>query len=244
MSAPAGGMEMSALAAGTVAEVENLTCAICFRLYFDPITAPCQHSYCRDCLIKSFKKNNKLCPLCRLELHDWDLKSTAANPELTQVLASEKFAELYAQREKEGMEERDQELNLLQVQISLGNLHQHVPSASGGNSNKWTFFLMSREGEDLTKYIKCVVVYLHPTFHPSKITMTEEPFMFSRLGWGVFVLRVVVQYHAHLEKPDDEFHHMLSFQHNGSATSHDLEFDRKRLEAHDGNEPSTANPGS
>jgi len=210
-------------------ELESLTCAICFRMYYDPITAPCNHSYCRDCIIKSFKKNNKLCPLCRLELHEWDLSTQPVSATIQQALKSEKFLEIYKQREKEGQEERLAEQLVLRVKISIGNLHQDVPSVTGGNNHKWTFFLLSHEGEDLTKYIKHVVVHLHPTFNPSKVVMSEEPFMFTRTGWGVFAMRVEVHYHAHFEKRPDEFTHILSFRQNGNATTYELAFDRRKF---------------
>jgi len=210
-------------------EADNLICAICFRIFYDPITAPCNHTHCRGCLAKAFKKNSKLCPLCRLELHDWDISTCPTNLEIKQHLKSEPHISLYKLRKKEEQEEKLIEEMTLHVQISVGNLHQAVPT-QGQNSHKWTFFLLPHDGiVDLKKYIKDVTVHLHPTFNPSKIVLSEEPFMFSRVGWGVFALRVVVRYHEYLEKPPQEFQHMLSFQTNGSSISHELEFDKRKF---------------
>lgn len=210
-------------------EADNLLCAICFRIFYDPITSPCNHTHCRGCLVKAFKKNIKLCPLCRLELHDWDVETTPTNMEIKQQLKSDAHIALYTERKKEEQEENLIEAMTLRVKISVGNLHQLVPS-QGQNSHKWTFFILQNDSiVDLKKYIKTVTVFLHPTFHPNKVVLSEEPFMFSRVGWGVFVLRVVVKFHEFLAKPSQEFEHMLSFQANGASSSYELEFDRSKI---------------
>lgn len=50
----------------TTITIEDITCAICHRVYLDPITTPCTHSFCRNCLLHSFEALRKQdCPLCR-----------------------------------------------------------------------------------------------------------------------------------------------------------------------------------
>jgi hypothetical protein len=219
----------------------DLTCAICFRIFYDPITSLCNHTFCRGCLKKYFKKSNQSCPLCRLELHDWNIAEHPTNAEIKGKLKSEANIELYKQRKKEEQEEKLVEENTLHIKISIGNLHQSIPS-QGQNSHKWTFFLLPHDGViDLKKYIRDVTVVLHPTFNPSRVVLSEEPFMFSRIGWGVFVLRIFVRYHAHLQKPNDEFTHALSFQSNGSSTSYELEFDKSKIPADEANEEDEEN---
>jgi len=149
--------------------------------------------------------------------------------EIKQQLKSDAHIALYTERKKEEQEENLIEAMTLRVKISVGNLHQLVPS-QGQNSHKWTFFILQNDSiVDLKKYIKTVTVFLHPTFHPNKVVLSEEPFMFSRVGWGVFVLRVVVKFHEFLAKPSQEFEHMLSFQANGASSSYELEFDRSKI---------------
>lgn len=39
-------------------------CPICFELLFDPVTSPCGHSFCRQCLARAID-HNPCCPVCR-----------------------------------------------------------------------------------------------------------------------------------------------------------------------------------
>lgn len=45
----------------------ELTCEICFMLLYQPITTPCQHTFCSKCLQRSLD-HSMLCPLCREDL--------------------------------------------------------------------------------------------------------------------------------------------------------------------------------
>ncbi|TDL26911.1 LON-domain-containing protein [Rickenella mellea] len=47
--------------------LEHLTCEICFMLLYQPITTPCQHTFCAKCLQRSLDHQTK-CPLCRQDL--------------------------------------------------------------------------------------------------------------------------------------------------------------------------------
>jgi hypothetical protein len=44
--------------------IEDLGCHLCLEPLGDPITTPCGHSFCRNCLISSLT-HSKQCPLCR-----------------------------------------------------------------------------------------------------------------------------------------------------------------------------------
>lgn len=45
----------------------ELTCEICLMLLYQPVTTPCQHTFCSKCLQKSLD-HSMLCPLCRQDL--------------------------------------------------------------------------------------------------------------------------------------------------------------------------------
>ena len=44
---------------------QDLSCPVCLELYRDPVLLTCSHSFCRQCLERSWKSNAKTCPLCK-----------------------------------------------------------------------------------------------------------------------------------------------------------------------------------
>jgi len=42
----------------------DLECSLCLRLFHDPVTTPCGHTYCKLCLRKALEYGTN-CPLCR-----------------------------------------------------------------------------------------------------------------------------------------------------------------------------------
>ncbi|XP_077228248.1 uncharacterized protein LOC143861202 [Tasmannia lanceolata] len=44
---------------------EELSCAICFQIFFEPSTTHCGHSFCKKCLKSAADKCGKRCPKCR-----------------------------------------------------------------------------------------------------------------------------------------------------------------------------------
>ncbi|KAF8307245.1 hypothetical protein DL93DRAFT_2064968, partial [Clavulina sp. PMI_390] len=42
----------------------EVTCDVCFQLFYDPVTTPCQHTFCSKCLLRTLD-HSPLCPLCR-----------------------------------------------------------------------------------------------------------------------------------------------------------------------------------
>lgn len=43
---------------------QDLTCPVCQGVFRDPVLLPCTHTFCRECLQRSFQFNRK-CPVCR-----------------------------------------------------------------------------------------------------------------------------------------------------------------------------------
>ncbi|XP_029306508.1 LOW QUALITY PROTEIN: tripartite motif containing 35-28 [Cottoperca gobio] len=43
---------------------QDLSCPVCQGIFQDPVLLPCTHSFCRECLQRSFQFNKK-CPVCR-----------------------------------------------------------------------------------------------------------------------------------------------------------------------------------
>jgi len=80
-----------------VRSVEDAECSLCMKLFFEPVTTPCGHSFCRHCFLRARDHNNK-CPMCRTLLPvGKEIPVTAA---LCQILQSS-FPEEYEARRQE-----------------------------------------------------------------------------------------------------------------------------------------------
>lgn len=51
--------------AAQLLEEDLLTCSICLGRYQDPVTLPCGHSFCGNCIQDSWRCCEKTCPECR-----------------------------------------------------------------------------------------------------------------------------------------------------------------------------------
>ena len=47
---------------------EDEVCAICMDEINDPVVTPCNHTFCRECLVATYHSRNRKCPLCRHRL--------------------------------------------------------------------------------------------------------------------------------------------------------------------------------
>nr|XP_046235644.1 E3 ubiquitin-protein ligase TRIM21-like [Scatophagus argus] len=55
-------------AARIVLSEEQLLCSICLDVFTDPVTIPCGHNFCKNCITKSWKMNTSekyQCPMCK-----------------------------------------------------------------------------------------------------------------------------------------------------------------------------------
>ena len=77
------------------------------------------------------------------------------------------------------------------------------------------FMSLSNDVEETRKFIKSVTYHLHPTFKPSKITVSEAPFLLSRLGWGYFEVEMDVEFQPSTGLGTKKLKHMLSFDDAG-----------------------------
>ena len=63
---------------------EVFTCVVCQEVAAKPVTSPCGHNSCQDCLKRSFSSEVKSCPVCRGELTEGDCNKV--NQHLASVL--------------------------------------------------------------------------------------------------------------------------------------------------------------
>ncbi|CAL1614010.1 unnamed protein product [Knipowitschia caucasica] len=51
-------------------DVGDVECPLCIRLFFEPVTTPCGHTFCKNCLERSLDHNLR-CPLCKQPLQEY-----------------------------------------------------------------------------------------------------------------------------------------------------------------------------
>jgi len=199
----------------------DFSCPVCTELLFKPVTTPCGHSFCKNCLDMSFSYKRQ-CPMCREKL---EFSSSQVKPNV--ILASileQNFTQVYKERGLE-VAKQSQQLQEGRKKIVIGNTHEIVRGSSSRNSHKWKFFVMILdENENLgatskvptSYYIEKCDIFLHPTFSPPRIVLSGEPFEIKRIGWGVFTLRGTIHFQARFKLPPMAFEHLLSFDRNGT----------------------------
>ncbi|WVR07304.1 hypothetical protein IAU60_004345 [Kwoniella sp. DSM 27419] len=89
----------------------TLECDVCAMLLYEPVTTPCQHTFCRKCLSRSLDHSSR-CPVCRQDLPSFAFfQDHATNKVITSIIKTAFPAE-YAERQQ-GIErdERDARLD-------------------------------------------------------------------------------------------------------------------------------------
>ncbi|NWU68195.1 LONF1 protein, partial [Pterocles burchelli] len=56
----------------------DLECSLCIRMFFEPVTTPCGHTFCKECLERCLDHRPN-CPLCKQSLREY-LKTGSYNP--------------------------------------------------------------------------------------------------------------------------------------------------------------------
>ncbi|KAJ7507832.1 PUA-like domain-containing protein [Mycena galericulata] len=91
--------------------LSELSCEICFMLLYNPVTTPCQHTFCAKCLHRSLDHSN-VCPLCRDNLPGFSFFEDHPPNETLETLLVTAFPEMYAERgDALAAEERDARLD-------------------------------------------------------------------------------------------------------------------------------------
>ncbi len=93
-------------------ELANIVeCDVCTQLLYEPVTTPCQHTFCAKCLARSLDHSTR-CPVCRQELPNLTYFQDHAVNKLMLAAILTAFPSEYAERQANiEAEERDARLN-------------------------------------------------------------------------------------------------------------------------------------
>ncbi|XP_058846088.1 E3 ubiquitin-protein ligase rnf168-like isoform X2 [Acipenser ruthenus] len=104
-------------------------CPICLEIFLEPVTLPCDHTFCKLCFQQTVDKSNLCCPLCRKRVSTWARlharNKTLVNEELWGRV--QKAFPVHCQRRLSGQDLDDATLNALIPQPQLckpGELRQ------------------------------------------------------------------------------------------------------------------------
>ncbi|KAL2965422.1 hypothetical protein AAZX31_16G059600 [Glycine max] len=89
---------------------DELSCAICLEICFEPSTTPCGHSFCRKCLRSAADKCGKKCPKCRQLISNG--RSCTVNTVLWNTIQLLFPQEVEARKEASALNSRQQAQNL------------------------------------------------------------------------------------------------------------------------------------
>ena len=85
---------------------EDFECMLCFKLFYEPVTTSCGHTFCKSCLLRSMDYGNR-CPSCRCVLFITESK-LAVNVTLRNIMEKHFTEEYKARAEEEKAKQVDQ----------------------------------------------------------------------------------------------------------------------------------------
>uniref|UniRef100_A0A671Q1D6 LON peptidase N-terminal domain and ring finger 1 n=1 Tax=Sinocyclocheilus anshuiensis TaxID=1608454 RepID=A0A671Q1D6_9TELE len=83
----------------SVLTVTDFECPLCIRLFYEPVTTPCGHTFCKNCIERSLDHNLR-CPLCKQPLQEYFKNRKYNTIVLLQEIMSRLFPQQLAERKQ------------------------------------------------------------------------------------------------------------------------------------------------
>ncbi|KAI3960436.1 hypothetical protein MKW92_036013 [Papaver armeniacum] len=115
---------------------EELSCAICLEICFEPSTTPCGHSFCKKCLKSAADKCGKKCPKCRQLIGN--VRSCIVNTSLWNTIQLLFPQEVEARKAVAAKNSREE------VNVFISTSDIRVSSSSRNQSGRANFMGMNR----------------------------------------------------------------------------------------------------
>ncbi|XP_032410141.1 LON peptidase N-terminal domain and RING finger protein 3 [Xiphophorus hellerii] len=113
---PTQGLDSLGSVSSDLWDPTDLECSLCMRLFYEPVTTPCGHTFCLQCLERCLDHNPK-CPLCKEELSEYLVQRQYCKTVLMENLISKYLPSEFIERQKMHEEEM----------AELSNLNKSVP---------------------------------------------------------------------------------------------------------------------
>ncbi|XP_019732193.1 LON peptidase N-terminal domain and RING finger protein 1 [Hippocampus comes] len=85
-------------------DTNDLECSLCMRLFYEPVTTPCGHTFCKICLERCLDYTPH-CPLCKESLKEYLACRKYSVTSVLDVLIKQYFGQEYEERTKTHLEE-------------------------------------------------------------------------------------------------------------------------------------------
>ena len=78
---------------------EEFQCAICWQLMYKPVTTPCGHTFCKQCLEQALSQKRQ-CILCQEKIYESSMANLQVNV-VVQNIIEKKYPHMSERRQKE-----------------------------------------------------------------------------------------------------------------------------------------------
>ncbi len=188
----------------TIDSNRSLKCTLCIDYFIQPISLPCNHTFCFFCFERCLSYNPH-CPICRKEIEENKIneiiKSKKINKDIENLTIKLIGLENYEKKINEILVEK-KELNKNQIQIEYGNLTEPLNSQKSFTPKtkcKWTLYVkVIKTPSNLP--IEKVEFFINP--HLPKcppIVVKNPPFILERNGSYEFGMSIKIHFKSKLK---------------------------------------------
>ncbi|XP_042727725.1 LON peptidase N-terminal domain and RING finger protein 1 [Lagopus leucura] len=96
---------------GNLVDISDFECSLCMRLFFEPVTTPCGHTFCKGCLERCLDYAPQ-CPLCKESLKEYLASRKYSITELLEELIMKYLSDELYERKRIHAEETAEHSNL------------------------------------------------------------------------------------------------------------------------------------
>lgn len=89
---------------GDLLDPNDLECSLCMRLFYEPVTTPCGHTFCKSCLERCLDHTPQ-CPLCKESLKEYLARRKYMVTTVLDTLIKRYLSQEFAERTKTHVEE-------------------------------------------------------------------------------------------------------------------------------------------
>jgi len=154
---------------------KEFECPVCKNLLCNPITLPCQHTFCEWCIIEAVKNKSKQCPLCRKVIFIPQNKNVLLETFVKTIIGDENYSE----RQKEV---GDMKMKLdLETKVRL-ELRDELYDATIAEVEQ------KHNANDVD-----VFVHALPTFNGANGTVAIDQYTYTKVikDYGVYISKTV-----------------------------------------------------